>query len=598
MNRWLAVRLAALAIGAALVAAVSLVRIPDARACGCFTPPDPSVPIVQAGERIAFQLREGKVTAHIQIQYSGPAEEFGWLLPLPSVPTLEVGTDELFAQIIQQTQPKYVLTAEYDGDCWFDPSRQDSGASAGEGDDGGDGGGGEPTSPLVLRESVGPYDAAVLDASSKEAMLQWLEDNGFFVPAGTDEAVEPYIREGGYFLALKLLKGQDAGDIQPVVVDYESDYPMIPIVLTGVAADPDMPVMVWVLGESRAIPRNYFHTEINDAEIDWLNFGQNYIEVINKAVDEAERHHSFVTEYAGTSSIMVDLLDYPGRFGDVKELRSIADAIEYVEYVVNNGYSGSSVPPFQSVFGGPALSALQEQLPVPPALLAELLEQQQDPSAYYFNMRYLLEYDRQKRPEIYEDLDLEFDPVELTALLDERVVQPTLGAGALFRDNPYVTRLFTTMSPNEMTRDPVFSFNPDLPEVSNVHTGTLTYYCGRVAEDSPTATPAIITTENGWELVLPDGPGSNPWTDQQWPKSQFIQVVREEGEADSVVDNTEAIAAYIEERGLELPGDERPHRDRDGGCSVGAGTGAGSAGGLGLAALAALFLLRRRRQRG
>ncbi len=177
------------------------------------------------------------------------------------------------------------------GDCWFDPNRAGGGgdAGAGEGGDGGGDGGGEPASPLVLRESVGPYDAAVLDASSKEAMLQWLEENGFFVPAGTDEAVEPYIREGGYFLALKLLKGQDAGDIQPVVVDYESDYPMIPIVLTGVAADPDMPVMVWVLGESRAIPRNYFHTEINDAEIDWLNFGQNYVEVINKAVDEAER---------------------------------------------------------------------------------------------------------------------------------------------------------------------------------------------------------------------------------------------------------------------------------------------------------------------
>ncbi len=98
--------------------------------------------------------------------------------------------------------------------------------------------------------------------------------------------------------------------------------------------------------------------------------------------------------------------------------------------------------------------------------------------------------------------------------------------------------------------------------------------------------------------MLPDGPGANPWTDQQWPKSQFIQVVREEGEADSVVDNTDEIAAYIAERGLELPegakGD-RPHRDRDGGCSVG-GDGASSAGGLALAALAALFLLRRRRR--
>src|SRR5262245_30310630 len=78
----------------------SLVNSRRADACGCFTPPDPSVPIVQAGERIAFEIENGVVTSHVQIQYSGPAEEFGWLLPLPSVPELEVGTDELFTQLI------------------------------------------------------------------------------------------------------------------------------------------------------------------------------------------------------------------------------------------------------------------------------------------------------------------------------------------------------------------------------------------------------------------------------------------------------------------------------------------------------------------
>ena len=178
---------------------------------------------------------------------------------------------------------------------------------------------------------------------------------------------------------------------------------------------------------------------------------------------------------------------------------------------------------------------------MPAGLLAELNEQGQGPAAYYFDMRNWLDYDRKQRPELYKGLDLEFDPIDLTALLNERVVQPTLAADALFRDNSYMTRLFTTMSPNEMTRDPVFSFKSDLPDVSNVHQGTLTYYCGRIEEDSPTDTPAVITTENGWELVLPDGPGANPWTNQQWPKSQFIQVVREEGEADSVVDNTDEI---------------------------------------------------------
>ena len=34
---------------------------------------------------------------------------------------------------------------------------------------------------------------------------------------------------------------------------------------------------------------------------------------------------------------------------------------------------------------------------------------------------------------------------------------------------PYLTRVFTRISPEEMTVDPVFKFNPSLPDISNVH---------------------------------------------------------------------------------------------------------------------------------
>src|SRR5690349_4868128 len=102
-------RVATVAAGVGAALLIQLIHAPRAEACGCFTPPDPSVPIVQSGERILFGLEDGTVTAHIQIQYSGAAEEFGWLLPLPSMPEMQLGTDELFAQLIATTQPKYVL---------------------------------------------------------------------------------------------------------------------------------------------------------------------------------------------------------------------------------------------------------------------------------------------------------------------------------------------------------------------------------------------------------------------------------------------------------------------------------------------------------
>ena len=100
-------RMLALASGAALgFSALSVLAPQSAIACGCFAPPDPSVPIVQAGERILFAESSGQVTAYIQVQYSGKPGEFGWLLPLPAIPKtkagtdgIDVGVDELFTQL-------------------------------------------------------------------------------------------------------------------------------------------------------------------------------------------------------------------------------------------------------------------------------------------------------------------------------------------------------------------------------------------------------------------------------------------------------------------------------------------------------------------
>lgn len=555
-----------------------------ADACGCFTPPDPSVPIVQAGENILFAMKDGVVTAHIQVQYSGPAEEFGWLLPLPSIPEVGVGTDELFAQLIATTQPKYRLNREYEGNCPFDPQGPGNFGGSPASDSGGSERGED--SVLVLRDSVGPYDYAVLRADSQQPMLDWLAANRFFVPTATATAVAPYIRPGAYFLALKLRKGNDVGDLQPVVVKYRSDLPMIPIVLTSVAADPDMGVQVWMLGEHRAIPRNYYHTVINDAQIDWLNAGANYVDVVTRAVDEAPGHRSFVTEYAGTSAVMQNVLDYPGRFGDVAHLATITDVQDYMTYLLQNGYAvfSNQPPTFGLLFTSQMLAILSKHLPMP----AKLVELGIRPTDYYASIEYWAAYYAQNYPEeaAVAPADLEFDPVVMTREIDERVVQPTLAAGALFRTNPYLTRLFTTLSPDEMTRDPVFSFNPDLGEVSNVHEGRLVFHCGFGTSDI-TRTPATIVTEQGWTISLPGGTADNPWTvGLDAPASARTEVLREEGAAVVFDDNTDEIAQALD-------------RDDEGGCAIPpVGREAARVSGLaGLAALALALVRRRTRDR-
>lgn len=535
------------------------------RACGCFTPPDPSVPIVQAGERILFAVKDGQVTAHIQIQYAGAAKDFGWILPLPSVPTLQVGTDELFTYLINTTQPKYRLIRKYDGSCGIGGATGDSSVAA-PGDADSSGG-----KIVVVQSTVGPYDFAVLHAENKREMLDWLAANHYFVPAGTDDVVAPYIHQGAYFLALKLTSGADVGDLQPVVVKYASDLPMIPIVLTSVAAQPDMGIQVWMLGAARAIPRNYFHTLIDEALIDWTTAGQNYNDVIVKATREAEGRHTFVTEYAGPSSVMVGQVAPPGRFGDVAALAAQTTPVGFLGYLAENGYAtrapqGGFVPR-PPTYSSVILEILGRYVPVPTGV---------DASTFYLDAEFYLGSYRDQHPEAFMGYQIDFQPTAMAEELDERVVQPARAAEVLFTQFPYLTRLYTTLSPENMNKDPVFSFNKDLPPVPNIHTATLQVHCGPFGAADLSTAPATLSIDSGLRVEYPAGLTAAPpaWV----PASARIETLPEEGPAVVVVDNGPFIASRL----------------GGGGCAV--APGGSSAGALLVAGL--LLALRARRRRG
>jgi hypothetical protein len=523
------------------------------------------VPIVQAGENIAFAIANGQVTAHIQIQYQGTASDFGWLLPLPSLPTLELGTDELFAQLIAKTQPKYKLTAIYDGLCSFDPSRGGqvglgAGNAAGAPPPADTGGGG---GPLVFQASIGPYDYAVLKADSKDPMLNWLAANHYFVPAGTADAVGPYIRPNAYFLALKLHSGESTGNLQPVVVHYASDLAMIPLVLTSVAAKPDMGIQVWMLGDGRAIPRNYYHTVINDAKIDWINAGKNYNDVIIAAVNEAPEKHTFVTEYAGGSAVMQQVLDFVGRFGDAATLQAQSTEWDFVNYMLNHGYPLTTQ----------TLGVLAKYIPEPDALVKRGVS----PANFYYELSYYLGSYRQQNPSAFAGWTENFQPALIVKDLQDRVVTPTLAAGALFTQFPYLTRLYTTLSPEDMNKDPVFSYNRGLPNWPNEHDGTITYHCGIFGDRGQAYTAATVRTAEGYIIDYPNGTATAQIP--PGPSSEQVQVLREDGAPQVVTDNRRAINRAL---------------GSGSGCGVGARTPREVAGTLGLMLLVALLLRRRR----
>src|SRR5687768_11764195 len=49
----------------------------------------------------------GREDLLLQVKYEGPLEEFGWLIPVPSLPKVEIGSMEPFYELSQLTQRQF-----------------------------------------------------------------------------------------------------------------------------------------------------------------------------------------------------------------------------------------------------------------------------------------------------------------------------------------------------------------------------------------------------------------------------------------------------------------------------------------------------------
>ena len=399
-------------------------------------------PVNQSAERILFSVHEGQTDMHVQISYQGPSNEFGWLVPVPRGVETGLSSQLLFTTLDNTIAPRFVLTTEFDGDCGFSRGSGSDAGAAGGGGAGGEGfeEEGGPQVQVLERGSLGPYDRAVLDADDVSVLRDWLDLHEFAIPESLDEKLVPYLEAGAVFVVLKLLPDAEAGDIAPLHLRFPGTAPSVPIIPTALAAEPDMGIIVHVLGQHRAIPKNYLHVQINEAAIDWQSAGMNYADVVSQAADEADGR-AFTTDYAGAVPEQLGAALRPLSEDDLAKLRA-AEVYDDLDWRLAGDAD------FQRIYFDEAR---------PPEGV--------DPEDY------------QACPQCYIEIHTPVDGAALAHRWEEEV-QPAREALTLaFDRSAYLTRLYTTLSPAEMDTDPVFAFNPDLKPVSNVHNAREVYPC-------------------------------------------------------------------------------------------------------------------------
>jgi len=538
-------------IGMATAAGAAVLATPaPVEACGglfCST----TNPVNQAAEQIIFSDNgDGTVTAVIQILYQGPAHEFAWVLPIPGNPTVGVSSTQALDVLKQATNPTYQLNPVLGPGCnQIGAVFGMAGAGASAGPPTSDSG--NPGVSVLASGAIGPYlyDTIAVDLTRPDpadAAIDWLDTNGYDVGSIGPDKLRPYLEDGLNLIAFKLSSTSTTGSIRPVMITYDATRPSIPIRPTAVAANDDMGVLVWLLSDARGIPENYKALELNEALIDWFNPNDNYNDVVSLAADEAAGQ-GFVTEYAGTTDgsnagAFIEVFaqwqkDNWARF----QATPFTDPVQMVQQATAN-WSG--------------LDGLDEAFAATAVLPATItIDDFKNCMVCYLS-----------------EPGVVFNTTTYLQKLYELVIKPMIETQKLLDQRPYLTRLYTTMSAEEMTMDPVFAFNPDLEDVSNRHTANRVIDCKSGLDPFASGTPWSVQLPQG-DVVRGSEPGVWPVDIETQPAALRILQYATEGQGDILEDRSDMIASALNGLGgTPTSGD---------GGSSGKGASTGGTGGRG-----------------
>jgi len=127
---------------------------------------------------------EEKEILVIQASYEGDVSEFAWIIPVPSYPELDKANSKIFEELHYLTNPKVIESISI-LDFFFSPGKYAKGVSVHE------------------QGSVGIYDYSILSSEDSNALINWLNNNSYFIPEEANSVINYYIDKNWYFVALK-----------------------------------------------------------------------------------------------------------------------------------------------------------------------------------------------------------------------------------------------------------------------------------------------------------------------------------------------------------------------------------------------------------
>ncbi|MBU0612858.1 DUF2330 domain-containing protein, partial [Patescibacteria group bacterium] len=149
--------------------------------------PLPNYWVQETAQKAVIFYDGGVETMVVSITFQGDAENFGWVIPAPSKPTITKGSDELFTSLEELTRNYFVFS---DDSNRYDILSQ--------------GGLEEKTVTVIETKQIEYYEVTTLSATDKDALTEWLNDNGYSYPSSASYILNSYIENGWFFVAMKI----------------------------------------------------------------------------------------------------------------------------------------------------------------------------------------------------------------------------------------------------------------------------------------------------------------------------------------------------------------------------------------------------------
>lgn len=193
--------------------------------------PSPSRYVFETDQKGVVFFEDKKEILILSAAFNGNANDFAWVIPTPTRPTVGKGYSEIFTSLrdLTETQNDYPMMMEGFG-----------GVSYGLKD--------ATQSVRVLEEKqIEYYDIAILEANDKEALADWLNDNGYHFPVQYSYILDSYINNNWYFSAVKITKSVEAqkfqtdmwnGNLIPLRLEFATEKPVFPLRISSVIEEP------------------------------------------------------------------------------------------------------------------------------------------------------------------------------------------------------------------------------------------------------------------------------------------------------------------------------------------------------------------------